>query len=210
MRSADATTLIRVALIVLVAYLILAKFNPIGIILLLAVALILDGVDGYLAVRDQSRGKISLHFYIRAALGNPSCRARVKKVKQGISKSSPYGARMDIAGDRATEYILWSTFVFLGIVPLFVLILVIIRHSFVDGVMAAKGTAHKMRTSFAARIYSSNLGRGGINVVKFLTFSYLVLVYVWGYPIGIGYALVGILLAYILLRGAAELYECFY
>ncbi len=209
MRNADIATLIRVLLIVLVAYLILAKFNPIAIIILIAVALLLDAVDGFLAVNQESHGAVGLATYISSLRGNAKAKQLVKGIKQRMSRSARFGPRMDVAGDRAVEYILWAVYTIAGVVPLFVLIIIIIRHSFVDAFMAAKGTSSKMKTKFAQIVYSSNLWRGGINVVKFLTFAYLSLVYVWDYPIWIGYVLITILVAYILLRGAAEICEAY-
>ena len=209
MRNADIATLIRVLLIVLVAYLIIAKFNPIAIIILIAVALLLDAVDGFLAVNQESHGAVGLATYISSLRGNAKAKQLVKGIKQRMSRSARFGPRIDVAGDRAVEYILWAVYTIAGVVPLFVLIIIIIRHSFVDAFMAAKGTSSKMKTKFAQIVYSSNLWRGGINVVKFLTFAYLSLVYVWDYPIWIGYVLITILVAYILLRGAAEICEAY-
>ena len=51
------------------------------------------------------------------------------------------------------------------------------------------------------------MGRAGINVVKVVTFSYLMLVYIANYPISIGYALIAILVLYIMARGAGQIYE---
>lgn len=209
MRSADAATLARVALVIIAAYMIIAKFQVFLAIFIIAVALILDGLDGFLAVKEQSKGKVGIAMYARAAMGDIKQKASVKALKGRISSSAPYGARMDIAGDRIVEYTLWATFVYLHVLPLWILIIVFVRHSFVDAVMGSRGTSSKMKTGFAAKIYSSNIGRGGINVVKFLAFAYLALVYAYAYPAIIGYALVAVLLAYILLRGAAELYEAF-
>lgn len=209
MRSADATTLIRVMLIVFVAYLILAKFNPIAIIILIGIALLLDAVDGFFAVNEASKGRVSFGMYIDSLRGDPKSRNIVNGFKKELSKTAKFGPRMDVAGDRAVEYILWAVYTYVNVIPLFILFIVIIRHSFVDAFMAAKGTSSKMKTNFARAVYSSNLGRGGINVVKFLAFSYLSLVYIWAYPAWIGYVLVAILLAYILLRGAAEVLEAY-
>ncbi len=209
MRSADATTLARVAMVIVAAYMIILKFYVPLAILVIATAMILDGLDGFLAVMEQSKGRVGIILYFRAALGNPIYKNKVQKLKHGISSSAPYGARMDIAGDRVVEYTLWATFVYLHILPLWILLIVFVRHSFVDAVMGSKGTSYKMKTGIAAKVYSSNIARGGINVVKFLAFSYLALVYAYGYPIVVGYVLISILLFYILLRGAAELYESF-
>ncbi|HUB92675.1 MAG TPA: hypothetical protein VL945_01825 [Candidatus Saccharimonadales bacterium] len=207
MRSADATTLVRTALAILVVYLIIVKFPVAATILLIAVVIALDGLDGYFAVREESRGRISFSAYLKSALGDNEAKAKVRKVKESIKKSAPHGARMDVAGDRVVEYSLWIVFTYLHVLPIYVILIVLVRHSFVDALMASKGTSSRMKTGFASKIYSSNIARGGINVVKFLTFSYLALVYVSGYPIIFGYILTGILVAYILLRGAAEVYE---
>lgn len=209
MRSADFATIFRVGLIVVSAYMIITKFMVWLAVVIMAIAFLLDGFDGFLAVREQSRGQIGFLDYVRAALGNSTLKEKVKKVKQSISMNAPHGARMDVAGDRATEYILWGTFTYLNILPFIVLVIVIIRHSFVDAVMGVKGTSAKMKTRFARMVYSSNIARGGVNVVKFLTFAYLALAFAYGYPIIIGYALTVILLVYILLRGSAEIYESF-
>ncbi|MDE1761798.1 MAG: CDP-alcohol phosphatidyltransferase family protein [Candidatus Micrarchaeota archaeon] len=122
-------------------------------------------------------------------------------------KKSKFGPRLDVAGDRVTEYVFWIVFVVLNIVPIFILFIIVLRHSFVDAFMASKGTSSKMKTGFARRIYASDLFRGGIGVVKAVTFSYLTLVYLASWPLWIGYALVAILVVYILVRGIAEIYE---
>ena len=57
MRAADLTTFIRVGIILVVACLILVGFNPFISIALFALALILDGVDGYLALFESSGGR---------------------------------------------------------------------------------------------------------------------------------------------------------
>ncbi len=209
MRSADAVTVIRVGMIIAAAYLVLIKFNPIFILLIIAIAMLLDAVDGYFAVREVSGGKVGFMMYLDAVSGNKSAAATVKGYKKKVASVSKYGARMDVAGDRAVEYILWIIYTYVNVIPLFVIFIIVIRHSFVDAVMTAKGTSSKMKTRFAQIVYSSNLFRGGINVVKFVTFGYLAFVYVWGYPLWIGYLLTAILVIYILVRGAAEMYEAY-
>jgi phosphatidylglycerophosphate synthase len=207
MRKSDAATLMRVCLAVIIVYLVFLKVNPVITILLIAIAFLSDAVDGYFAVKDGSRGSISFAFYISAALGNKEAKAKIRPIKERIAKHVPYGPRMDVAGDRVMEFAFWITFTYLDIIPVIVFLLVVIRHAFADALMGQKGTSNKMKSKLAARIYSSNLSRGMINVVKFLAFAYLVLVYVSGYPISIGYALVAILFAFIMIRGAAEIYE---
>jgi phosphatidylglycerophosphate synthase len=209
MRKADLATILRVLLVFLVAYLVILKINPIYSILILIIAFLLDGVDGYLAIREASSNKISFLMYIKTVKGDSKYRKEIKELKESISKKYPHGPRMDVAGDRAVEYALWAVFTYLNILPLFIILIVIFRHSFVDGLMAAKGTSNKMKSKLAKIIYSSNISRGGVNVVKFVTFSYLILVYTSKFPIIYGYILTGILLLYIILRGVAEVYEVF-
>ncbi len=207
MRSADAVTLLRVPLILLLAYMVFVKFSALADIILMAIIFAMDALDGFYAVKEAGKGSVSFYQYLSAALGNAAAKARVSALKKKIKSIAPYGPRLDVAGDRVIEYTLWVLFTYLHIVPLIILLLVVVRHSFADALMGAKGTSSKMKTKFASVIYSSNLWRGGINVVKFVTFAYLVMVYVSGYPIDIGYILVGILFTYIMLRGAAEIYE---
>jgi len=206
-RSADLVTYLRTALIIALAYLVIVRFNAFIIIFLLAVAMLSDAIDGYFAVREESNGKIGFITYVRAATGNKKEWDIVHKIKQKASESAPYGPRIDIAGDRISEYVLWVTFTYLGIVPLFVLFIIIIRHSFADALLGAKGTSSRMHSKIARALYASNASRAGIQITKFVTFAYLTLVYVLEYPLWIGYILIGILTAYILIRGIAEIYE---
>ncbi len=207
MRSADLATIFRIALIVFIAWLIVIKFNAIVTIILLALAFLMDGVDGYLALHEASKGIISPSMYINYSLGSKKDARQIKAFKQGIGKKFKYGPRFDFAGDRIMEYTLWVVFSALSIIPIFVVIIVIIRHSIADALMAAKGTSSKMKTRIGYILTSSSAARGSKNVLKFVTFSYLILVYVAKYPILPGYILVTMLVALILASGAAEIYE---
>ncbi len=206
-RSADAVTLIRTAMVFLIVYLVFIKFSPAITILLLIIMFVLDAVDGFFGIREASGNKVGLATYVKAALGEERAKKIVSYYKKRERAIAKFGPRIDVAGDRIIEYTLWIAFTYIGIIPLFVLFIVIIRHSFADALMGARGTSSKMKTRFAKLVYSSNIGRGGINVVKIVTFAYLILVYVSSYPISIGYALIAILVTYILVRGAAEIYE---
>ncbi|MEM0149695.1 MAG: CDP-alcohol phosphatidyltransferase family protein [Candidatus Micrarchaeaceae archaeon] len=211
MRSADMLTVLRVMLVIVVIYLVVIKFDPLVSIIIFAIALAMDGFDGYAALHEASKGDVSFSRYVLYASGRlgASERDRIKAYKQKVSIEHPYGPRMDVAGDRIVEYSLWVAFTFMHIVPLFVVLLIVIRHSFADAFMGLRGTSSKLKTKFARMAYGSNASRAGINVLKFVTFSYLMLVYVWSYPIVYGYVLVALLVAYILTRGAAEIYESF-
>lgn len=207
MRSADQSTIIRIGIVLLVLYFVIIKVNPLVSIALLALAFILDGVDGYLALREISNGEVSASMYLNYSLGEKKHAKKIKSYKEKIEKVAKYGPRFDIAADRITEYSFWVTFTALGIVPLFVLIIVIIRHSLADAFLGIKGTSSKMKTGFARMVYASNFSRSTINVLKFVTFSYFILVFVSNYPIIIAYVLMALLVLFIVVRGAAEIYE---
>ncbi|MEM3841378.1 MAG: CDP-alcohol phosphatidyltransferase family protein, partial [Candidatus Micrarchaeaceae archaeon] len=64
MRLADATTLFRTALVFVVAYLVLIKFYAIVTVAIIAIAMLLDAVDGYFAVWEVSKGKVGFIKYV--------------------------------------------------------------------------------------------------------------------------------------------------
>ncbi|MDE1870745.1 MAG: CDP-alcohol phosphatidyltransferase family protein [Candidatus Micrarchaeota archaeon] len=207
MRSADASTIIRTGIILFVIYLILVKADPLISIALLAFAFIMDGVDGFLALSEESKGKITLRMYVSYSLGNKRYAKKIKDTKNGIEKSARYGPRFDVAADRISEYSFWALFTFVGILPFFLLVIVIIRHSIADAFLGTKGTSSKMKTGIASALYASSISRAGVNVLKFVTFSYLILAYVSSYPLLPAYALSALLVIFIVARGAAEVYE---
>ena len=207
MRSADQTTVLRIILVLFVIYLVLIRFNPLVSIVLFAIAFILDGVDGFLALRETSKGKVTLSMYVTYSLGSKENAKQIKAFKESTAKTAKYGPRLDVAGDRIAEYSFWVLFAVLKIVPLFVLLIIIIRHSIADAFLGEKGTSLKPKTGIAHALYTSSLSRAFANIIKFVTFSYLILVYVSGYSIVVGYALITLLALFIVVRGAAEVYE---
>ena len=179
MRNADYVTIFRTAIIFLVVYLILIKWNAIGIILITLLAFVLDYFDGLLARHDMKKGMKATH----------------------------YGAALDIAGDRITEYAFWITFTYLNVIPFFVIFIILVRNSLSDALTLSKGkTFSNMRSGFGKIAYS-HFSRGLYGTIKMLTFLYLIMVYLAGYNITVGYALVTILVVYGVLRGSAEIYE---
>lgn len=208
MRKADLSTLLRIFLVAPILYLILIQYNPIAPIAIFGISVLIDGLDGYFAINEASNDSISLISYATTAIfGSAKGKQNLEEIKSRINKKVAYGPRLDIASDRITEYSLWFIFTYLGIIPIFVLVLIIIRHSIVDAFMGVRGTSSKMKTKFAKLFYSSNAGRGWINVLKFVAFSYLMLVNASNYPIIYGYILVAALFSYIMLRGIAEVTE---
>jgi phosphatidylglycerophosphate synthase len=207
MRSPDVATAARIVISIAVAYLIIDRFNPIIIVLLIAIAIATDGIDGFLAIHEESKGKISVSTYIAALTGDQKARKTVGESKLRVAKIAPYGPRMDVAGDRVMEISLWIAFTYVHVIPLILTLLIIARHAIADALMGAKGTSSKMSSRFAQIVYKSNFSRAAINVLKFVTFSYLAFQYVWNYPAVIGYVLVAALFLFIMARGAAEIYE---
>jgi len=208
MRIADIITLFRSFLVFPIAYLIIIKFNPFLLILLILFMFVLDGVDGFAAVK-YSKEKITFSDYLRAAFGNKVLKEKIKNLKHEIAKKNKYGARLDVAGDRTIEYVFWILFTYLNIIPLFIIFIIVIRNSFVDALMAAKGTSSKMKSRFARLFYSSNSSRALSAVLKILTFSYLSLVYISNFPLIYGEILTALFVIFAVLRGIAEVYESF-
>lgn len=207
MRSPDMATAARIVLTVLIVFLIIWRVNPIAIAILIAVALLTDGIDGFLAIHEESKGKIGLGTYLSALRGDRHARELVGKSKSAIEKIAPYGPRMDVAGDRVMELSLWAVFTYVHIVPMILFLLIIIRHAVADAMMGSKGTSSRMSSRLGAIVYKSNTSRALINVLKFATFAYLAFQYVWNYNPLVGDVLIALLFLYIMARGIAEVYE---
>jgi phosphatidylglycerophosphate synthase len=207
MRKADIATVVRIALVPLIVYAVTLKLNPIIPVTVFIVALVLDGVDGFLALNETSKRRIGISTYIRYALGDDSAGALIKEYKPKVAEEASWGPRMDVAGDRIVEYSLWALFVYVKVIPFFVLLLIIAMHSLADALMGSKGTSTKAKTRFAEMVYTSKWSRLVANVLKALAFSYLMLVYIAGWNLYVGYALAGALVVFIMIRGAAEICE---
>ena len=149
MRTADFITLVRIALIIPIVYLVLLKVNPIIPITLFVIAILFDGLDGFAALYSQSKGKIGFMEYLKYSLGDETNAKKIKDLKTSIGETAKHGPRMDIAGDRIMEYSMWALFLFVDIVPLIIVLAIIMRHSIADALMAARGTSSKMKTRFA-------------------------------------------------------------
>lgn len=194
-------------MVVPTVYLIIMGTNPVFPIALLAAIFTLDGLDGYLAVRELEGKRMGFSTYLRCVFGSAGEREKLSAIKERIEEKAKYGPRLDVAGDRIVEYSMWFVFTYLKIIPILVLLVIIIRHSVVDAFMGTRGTSSKMKTRQAKFLYKSNFGRGSINVFKFVTFSYLVLVFTSSFPIIIGYVLAALLVLYVVVRGVAEVRE---
>jgi phosphatidylglycerophosphate synthase len=207
MRKADMATAFRIAAIPVIAYAVLLKTNPIIPVVLFLAALVSDGIDGFFALSEVSKGKIGFGTYIRYASGDEAAARLVGEYKPKIAKIAKYGPRMDIAGDRMVEYSLWMLFTYTRTLPFFVILIVLAVHSVADALMGGRGTSSKTKTRFAKIVYTSKGSRLIANVLKALTFSYLMLVYISGWNLLVGYGLAALLVVFVTLRGTAEIYE---
>ncbi len=207
MRKANIVTALRIALAPVIAYAVLLKVNPAVPISLFLLALVSDGIDGLFALSEISKGRIGMGTYLRYALGDPGAVKLVLGYKPKIEKEAPNGPRVDVAGDRIMEYSLWVLFTYVKILPFFVILLIIGRHSLADALMGGRGTSSNAKTRFARILYTSKMSRLVANALKAVAFSYLMLVYISGWNLLVGYALVGILVAFVMARGAAEICE---
>ena len=93
---------------------------------------------------------------------------------------SELGAVLDVALDRAVENILWITFMYLGMAPLWVPIVFLIRSFVVDGVRGAALTHGKsgfgmMHTSWGRFLVASRFMRAFYGLAKAVVFCQLYL-----------------------------------
>ncbi len=93
---------------------------------------------------------------------------------------SELGAVLDVALDRAVENILWITFMYLGMAPLWVPIVFLIRSFVVDGVRGAALTRGKsgfgmMHTSWGRFLVASRFMRAFYGMAKAMVFCQLYL-----------------------------------
>jgi phosphatidylglycerophosphate synthase len=206
-RKADSITFLRVLLTLFAVYLIFVKFDVWAVALLLFIVFWLDWLDGVAAAIAASGGGISFIGYIRGTMGDKPMRNKIAAAKKKAAAQSGYGPRLDIAGDRAVEYILWFAYLILGLVPLIVVLVLVAVHSYADAMMGSRGTSSKMRKKITRIVYSSHFGRYLGGVLKAATFIYLAFVYITAYPVVIGDVLIAVTFAFILLRGAVQIYE---
>ncbi len=201
MRSADVVTAVRVALVFVIAYLIILRLSAALVVALLLVMFGMDNLDGYFATSRKPSVADFLSYTRNEIRGRENSRSRSAK------KAPGYGAALDIAGDRITEYTFWILFTWLYLIPLYVVLIIMTRNCLADALTLSAGkTFSKMKTAFG-RVASSHKSRALYQVVKSSAIVYLALVYLAGWPLWVGYVLVAAAVAFSLVRGAAEIYE---
>jgi phosphatidylglycerophosphate synthase len=200
MRNADAVSILRIPLLLLLVYAISVRADAAASLVLLAILFVSDAADGYLTFDEKLSMSDFVHYLFEEA-------RLARKRERSRPKTPRYAAFLDIGVDRLIEYALWLTFVLLSVTPWFVLAIVFLRNTIADALVLRKRKAFsEMHTGFG-RIASSHVSRGAYAVLKAVNFAYLVLVATAGWPISAGYALTAAVVVFSLFRGAAEIYE---
>src|SRR5271157_3941277 len=190
MRSADAVTAVRMALVFAIAYLIILRLSAVLVVLLLLAMFGMDNLDGYFATSRNPSFADFLSYTAKEIRGKENSRSRSAK------KPPKYGAALDIAGDRITEYTFWILFTWLYLIPLYVVLIIMTRNCIADALTLSKGkTFSKMKSAFG-RVASSHKSRAAYQVVKSSAIIYMALVYLAAWPLWAGYALVAAAVAY--------------
>ncbi len=99
-----------------------------------------------------------------------------------LKQTTKFGAKLDIAGDRAVEMTYWIAFSALGWVPVWVPMLFLIRGNFVDLIRTAAaeagftafGDKTMQKSSFSKFLVASNFSRFTYAVAKAIAFCLLI------------------------------------
>jgi CDP-diacylglycerol--glycerol-3-phosphate 3-phosphatidyltransferase len=154
---ANTITTIRMILVLIVVYLVSIPSETAGYaaVLLTVLAVALDYFDGLLGRKFNS--------------------------------TSDYGAAYDIVGDRVTENVFWLLFAVLGLVPVWIPVIVLLRSFIIDSLRSeeiSKGKASRafdlVKTDIGKALVSSRASRGLIGLLKLLSFSSGVYIYMFG------------------------------
>ena len=93
-------------------------------------------------------------------------------------ETSPFGAILDIAVDRAIEYILWIVFAHLGLVPVWVALVFVVRGTVVDairygGVLRGETPFGMMRSRLGRQLVAGRFMRAFYGTLKAVTFAWI-------------------------------------
>ena len=93
-------------------------------------------------------------------------------------ETSPFGAILDIAVDRAIEYILWIVFAHLGLVPVWVALVFVVRGTIVDairygGVLRGESPFGMMRSGLGRKLVAGRFMRAFYGTLKAVTFAWI-------------------------------------
>jgi len=92
--------------------------------------------------------------------------------------NSKFGGVVDVMIDRVVESSYWITFLFLGFIPIWIVLLMLLRYFVTDGfrsvaLMYRMGTFEMMKSPLGKFIVGSRFSRGFFSVFKVITFSFL-------------------------------------
>lgn len=104
--------------------------------------------------------------------------------------TSPFGAVLDIVGDRIVENVLWVLFTALGVIPLWIPLMVITRSFVVDGLrsmsysegMTAFGENNMMKSAFTRWLTAGRFMRALFGYAKAAAFVFLTGYWGWTRP----------------------------
>jgi phosphatidylglycerophosphate synthase len=127
-------------------------------------------------------------------------------------KETEYGKRLDVAGDRIAEYLYYFIFTVLGLIPIFIFPVIVVRNCIVDSFFYTKEKNFSTtKTKIAKSLSSSHFARGVYAALKMITFFYFGCIAVgFDLPIFVGYILLSAVVIFSLARGAADIYEAFH
>ncbi len=200
MRQADITTLLRLPLLLIVIYTIVARANPLIVLFAIAVLFISDAADGYMGTQHRHTLPDFTHYLLEEA-------HLAKRRERKRAQAPGYAPFLDIAVDRIIEYAFWLTFTYLQILPWFVVVIIFVRNTIADALVFRKGRTFSTMESRFGRLASSHISRGAYAIIKAVNFAYLAMVAVASWPISVGYVATTVVVAFSLLRGAAEISE---
>jgi phosphatidylglycerophosphate synthase len=103
--------------------------------------------------------------------------------QQGQMK--PFGGFLDISADQCVEYIFWGVFIHLGLVPLWIPLLIVVRNTFINLLrvsairqgMPMFGSGSMIRSALGRRLVGSRLSRGIMVLTKGVGFISITLYY---------------------------------
>lgn len=97
----------------------------------------------------------------------------------------PFGGFLDISADQCVEYIFWGVFIHLGLVPLWIPLLIVVRNTFINLLrvsairqgMPMFGSGSMIRSALGRRLVGSRLSRGIMVLTKGVGFISITLYY---------------------------------
>jgi len=108
------------------------------------------------------------------------------------SETSQFGSIFDIVGDRIVEMVCWIVFAHLGLIPVWVPLLVVVRGVLVDGLRSSSysdgmtpfGESNMMRSKLTTWLTAGRFMRGFFGFAKAVAFVFLAIMHTHSLPGG--------------------------